>query len=50
VTSVTKTTFPHGGQLTVIGSPPGGVESAAGAFLGGNAVFTISPKASRLVP
>lgn len=50
VTSVTNTTFAKGGQLTVIGSPPGGVHSAAGAFLGGTTVFTISPNASRLVP
>jgi hypothetical protein len=50
VTNATKTTFPKGGQLTVIGSPSGGVESAAGAFPTGNAFFTISPNARSIVP
>jgi hypothetical protein len=49
VTKATKTTFPKGGQLTVIGSPSGGVESAAGAFPAGNAVFTISANARSIV-
>ena len=49
-TSATSKTFAKGGQLTLIGSPPGGVESAAGAFLSGTTVFMISPKGSRLVP
>jgi hypothetical protein len=38
-----KQQFPKGGQITISGSPPGGVESAAGVFLAANGVFTISP-------
>ena len=44
LTGTTKSTFAKGGQLTVINSPPSGVDSAAGAFLGGTTVLTISPK------
>jgi hypothetical protein len=49
LTGATMSTFAKGGQLTVINSPPGGVDSTAGAFLGGTTVLTISPKASRIV-
>ena len=42
--------FAKGGQITVIGSPPGGVNSAADAYLGGNPMFTISPKARGIGP
>ena len=49
LTGTTNSTFAKGGQLTVINSPPGGVDSTAGAFLGGTTVLTISPKASRIV-
>jgi len=37
-----KQTFPKGGQITVIASPPGGVESTSGVFLAVNGGFTIS--------
>ena len=48
-----KQTFAHGGQITVIASPPNGVSSAAGILLDGgdeghagdNGVFTILSKA-----
>ena len=51
VTNATKATFPKGGELTVVGLPPGGVESAAGVFpAAGTSVFTISPRASRIAP
>jgi hypothetical protein len=49
-TGTTSSTFAKGGELTVINSPPGGVDSTAGAFLGGHTVLTISPRASRIVP
>ena len=38
-----KQKFPKGGKLTVIASPPGGVESTSGVFLAANGVFTILP-------
>jgi hypothetical protein len=51
LTSATATTFAKGGRLTVIGSPPSGVESAAGIFPAtATTVFTISPKGSRIGP
>ena len=50
VTGAVKTMFSKGGQLTVISTPPGGVDSAAGASLAGTAVFTISPKANAHAP
>jgi hypothetical protein len=50
VTGTTSSTFAKGGQLRVISSPPGGVDSTAGDFLGGRTVLTIYPKASRIVP
>ena len=50
LTGTTMSKFAKGGQLTVINSPPGGVDSTAGAFLGGTTVLTISPNASRIAP
>jgi hypothetical protein len=47
LTGATKTTFAKGGQLTIIGTPPGGVESAAGGFVA-TRVFIVSPQASRI--
>jgi hypothetical protein len=49
-----KQAFAQGGQITVIGTPPGGVSSASGVLLDGNGegqpgdngVFTILPRAS----
>jgi hypothetical protein len=38
-----KQKLPKGGQITVIGSPPSGVENTSGIFLAANGVFTISP-------
>jgi hypothetical protein len=38
-----KQTFSRGGQITLVGTPPVGINSTAGAFLGGNAVFNILP-------
>jgi len=38
-----KQKFPKGGQITVIASPPGGVENTSGVFLAPNAILTISP-------
>ena len=35
-----KQAFKYGGQITLIGT---GISSAAGAFLGGNAVYNTSP-------
>jgi hypothetical protein len=49
-TGTTMSTFAKGGQLTVINSPPGGVDSTAGVFLGGTTVVTFSPKASTIEP
>jgi hypothetical protein len=46
-TTATKTTFAKGGQLTIIGSPPSGVESAAGVFAA-TRVYIVSPQASRI--
>ncbi|MFI5457824.1 MAG: DUF6923 family protein [Isosphaerales bacterium] len=37
-----KQTFPKGGQITVIASPPNGVDDTSGVFLSTNGVFTIS--------
>jgi streptogramin lyase len=47
-----KQTFPKGGQITIAGTPPGGVESSLGAFLnnGASATFTITPKVKGIVP
>ena len=53
-----KQTFAHGGQITVIASPPSGVSSAAGILLDGgdegragdNGVFTILSKARGIAP
>ena len=42
-TTATKTTFAKGGQLTIIGSPPSGVESAAGVFAA-TRVYIVSPR------
>jgi len=38
-----KQKFPKGGQVTVIASPPSGVENTSGVFLAANGIFTISP-------
>ena len=48
-----KQAFAHGGKITVISTPPGGVSSAAGVLLDGNdegqpgdnGTFTIRPRA-----
>ena len=45
-TSSKQKTFAKGGLITVNASPPGGVSSAAGAFLTGTTVFTIFANAS----
>jgi streptogramin lyase len=36
-----KQPFAKGGQITIMGSPPTGIESAQGVFLGSNPVFTV---------
>jgi hypothetical protein len=51
VTSATKMTFAKGGQVTIIGSAPGGVESASGVFpAAGSFTFTVSPSAKGITP
>jgi hypothetical protein len=50
LTGAPMSTFAKGGQLTVINSPPDGLDSTTGTFLGGRTVLTISPKASGFVP
>jgi streptogramin lyase len=45
-----KQTFPKGGQVTVMASPPGGVESAAGVFLAAPTLFVILPNARGIMP
>ena len=47
-TSSKQKTFAKGGLITINASPPGGVSSAAGAFLTGTTVFTIFAKAASL--
>jgi hypothetical protein len=52
-----KQTFPQGGQITLIGTPPSGISDSAGGFLdgtgtgtgGNNAVYTISSNARGLI-
>ncbi len=50
LTLVGKQTFPTGGQLTIVNRPPGGVEGATGASLGGKTVFAVSKKGSTITP
>jgi hypothetical protein len=38
-----KQKFPKGGQITVIASPPSGVENTSDVFMAANGIFTISP-------
>jgi streptogramin lyase len=47
-----KQKFSNGGQITIVGSPPGGVASSVGVFLNGgsNDVYTINKKAKGLTP
>ena len=37
-----KQTFPHGGEITVIAAPPGGVDNTSGVFLAQNGLLAIS--------
>ena len=38
-----KQKFPKGGQITVMASPPSGVENTSDVFMAANGIFTISP-------
>ncbi|MGP0063459.1 MAG: beta strand repeat-containing protein [Isosphaeraceae bacterium] len=49
-TSATNAKFAKGGQLTIIAAAPGGVDSAAGVYLAGNNIFTITAKAGSIEP
>ncbi len=46
-----KQTFPKGGQITIIGTPPGGVASSLSVLLNGgtSSTFTIEPKLKGIV-
>jgi sugar lactone lactonase YvrE len=47
-TLIKRKEFAHGGQVTVTASPPGGVSSAAGAFLSRETIFTVAANASSI--
>jgi hypothetical protein len=42
--------FPSGGRLTVVATPPSGVSGASGAPLSGTTVFAISKNGSTITP
>ena len=39
-----KQTFPKGGQITVIATPPGGIDDTSHVFLAHNGILAISSK------
>ena len=50
LTDITRPTDPTGGQITVVGGPPGGVAGPSGAALGGTTVFAIALKGRTIAP
>ena len=50
LTLIGTQSFPTGGRLTIVNTPPGGVTGLSGALLAGTTVFAISKKGTTITP